>query len=150
MAFEVLYSLLYLYIYVYQHRGLIHIMIVHTYIYTYVPIQVFISSTLPSMAFFTKCGSAKNGLAMLIMSAAPLASTLSATAGMLIRLVVHRGMPISPFSFLVTQVNALKFNQNDKDKSRRLEPIPCPCMAWYVGGYYTSPRCIRMRSYDIV
>lgn len=75
----------------------------------YIPMQVLISSTLPSIAFLTKCGSAKNGLAMLIMSAAPLASTLSATAGMLIRFVVHRGIPISPLSFFVTQVNALKF-----------------------------------------
>jgi len=73
-----------------------------------VPMHVLISSLRFSIAFFTKKGSARNGLAMLTMSAAPLANTLSATAGILIRFVVQRGMFTSFFSFSVTQVNALK------------------------------------------
>ena len=68
--------------------------------------QVLIKSLRPCMAFRTKCGSAKKGLAILTISDSPAASIPSATSGMLMRFVVHRGMPTEPLSFLVTQVNA--------------------------------------------
>lgn len=42
--------------------------------------------------FLTKCGSARKGLAMLTMSAAPDAMMPSAVSGVLIRFVVHSGM----------------------------------------------------------
>lgn len=74
--------------------------------------QVLISSALFSMAFFTKYGSAKKGRAMLTMSAAPLAKTSSATAGMFKRLVVQRGIESSPLSFRVTHVKALQLRFN--------------------------------------
>ena len=66
-------------------------------------IQVLISSGRPSMDFSTNSGSAKKGRAMETMSALPSAKTCSATSGMLMRLVVTKGMLTSPIIFLVTQ-----------------------------------------------
>mmetsp|Transcript_13769 Transcript_13769/g.40763 ORF Transcript_13769/g.40763 Transcript_13769/m.40763 type:complete len:205 (-) Transcript_13769:834-1448(-) len=66
------------------------------------PMHVLMSSSRPVSALATKCGSARNGRAMLIMSAQPSSSTRSATAGSLMRFVVQSGMPTSPLSFLVT------------------------------------------------
>ena len=44
-----------------------------------------------SRAFFTRCGSAKNGRAMLTMSAAPAANAASQSSAVLNRLVVTSG-----------------------------------------------------------
>mmetsp|Transcript_5375 Transcript_5375/g.10237 ORF Transcript_5375/g.10237 Transcript_5375/m.10237 type:complete len:218 (-) Transcript_5375:738-1391(-) len=72
------------------------------------PMQVLISSVLPSSAFLTRFASARKGLAMDTMSASPLSSTCSATCGMLILFVAHRGMFTSFMSFLVTQLKAAR------------------------------------------
>ena len=67
--------------------------------------QVLMSSGRWSRAFLTRWGSAKNGRAMLIMSAQPSASASSHVAGSLKRLVVMRGTPTFPISFWVTNRN---------------------------------------------
>ncbi len=51
-------------------------------------------------------GSAKNGRAILIISANPSSISLSAVTGELIRLVVQRGIEMLPRIFFVTQENA--------------------------------------------
>ncbi|MNI64690.1 hypothetical protein D3C73_1201510 [compost metagenome] len=68
------------------------------------PIQVLISSARPSAAFCTKAASARNGRAIDTISAQPSASTCSATAGSLMRLVVISGMRTLPISLRVTQL----------------------------------------------
>ena len=65
-----------------------------------------ISSGLPSLALFTKCGSANKGLAIETISACPSASIFSPISGVLIRFVVTRGIFTSPIILLVTQLNA--------------------------------------------
>ena len=69
-------------------------------------IHVLMRSALSAAALFTKSGSAKNGRAIDTMSAWPEASTRSATSGVLIRLLVTKGMPTLPLSCSVTQVKA--------------------------------------------
>ncbi len=66
--------------------------------------QVLISSARPSTAFLTNSASARNGRAIDTMSASPRASTASATAGSLIRLVVTSGTRTLPLSRPVTHV----------------------------------------------
>ena len=68
--------------------------------------QVLISSARPELAFFTKSGSARNGLAIDTMSASPRARIASPVAGSLMRLVVTSGMLTTPFMRRVTQLNA--------------------------------------------
>ena len=58
--------------------------------------QVLISSSRPSLAFFAQNGSARKGLARLTISAQPSASTDSATSGILMRLLVTRGIRTLP------------------------------------------------------
>ena len=53
--------------------------------------HVLMSLGLDSLAFFTKYGSAKNGRAMLTMSAAPAAKAASQSSAVLNRLVVTSG-----------------------------------------------------------
>jgi hypothetical protein len=57
--------------------------------------QVLISSTRPSKALRANSGSASIGRPMEVMSAIPSSSTCSATAGMLMRLLVIRGIDSS-------------------------------------------------------
>ena len=73
--------------------------------------QVLMSAARPSRALATKCESASSGRAMLTMSAQPSASTCSATSGVLMRLLVISGMPMSAVRsssriFFVTQAKA--------------------------------------------
>ena len=70
------------------------------------PMQVLIASGRPSRALATKAGSARNGLAIETRSAAPRASSSSATSGVLIRLLVTSGIETAPLTFSVTQPNA--------------------------------------------
>ncbi len=70
--------------------------------------QVLISSARPLAALATKSGSASNGRAIDTRSASPAASTRSATAGSLIRLLVTSGTLTAPLSLRVTQVNAAR------------------------------------------
>ena len=55
------------------------------------PIQVLIRSGVPAAALLTNSGSAKNGRAIEMRSASPLAKTFSATSGVFIRLEVMTG-----------------------------------------------------------
>ncbi len=70
--------------------------------------QVLISSARPAAALLTKSASARNGRAIETMSPSPRASTASATAGSLIRLVAISGIPTSFFSRFVTHANAAR------------------------------------------
>ena len=70
--------------------------------------HVLISSARPAIALFTNSASARNGRAIDTMSASPRASTLSATAGSLMRLVVTSGTRTLPLRRRVTQVNAAR------------------------------------------
>ena len=66
------------------------------------PMHVLMSLGLDSRAFFTKCGSAKKGRAMLTMSAAPAAKAASQSSAVLNRLVVTNGTWTLPINFWVT------------------------------------------------
>ncbi len=70
--------------------------------------QVLISSARPSCALTTKSASARNGRAIDTMSPSPRASTSSATAGSLMRLVATSGIVTSPFRRLVTHAKAAR------------------------------------------
>ena len=72
------------------------------------PMHVLISSARSSAALLTKSASARNGRAIDTMSASPRASTASAVAGSLMRLVVMSGMFTAPFRRRVTHVNAAR------------------------------------------
>ena len=72
------------------------------------PIQVLIRSGVPAAALLTNSGSAKNGRAIEIRSASPLAKTLSATSGVLIRLEVITGTVKCLRMVWVTQVKAAR------------------------------------------
>ena len=66
------------------------------------------SSARPSLLFFTMSGSAKNGRAIEMRSALPLANIDSTVDGALILLVAHSGIEsiFSSRNFLVTKENA--------------------------------------------
>ncbi len=68
--------------------------------------QVFISSSFPSLDLFMIAGSAKKGRAIETISACLSAKTFSAISGWLILFVVIKGIDTSPIIFLVTQLNA--------------------------------------------
>ncbi len=70
--------------------------------------QVLISAARPSSALRTSSASARNGRAIETRSASPRASTASATAGSLIRLVATSGIRMAPRSRRVTQVKAAR------------------------------------------
>jgi len=70
--------------------------------------QVLISSLRPSRAFTGHCESANKGLAIETMSAWPLAKILSATSGILIRLVAISGSFTCGFNFAVTPAKAAR------------------------------------------
>jgi hypothetical protein len=72
------------------------------------PMQVLMSCERPCAALATNSGSARKGRAMLTMSAWPVASTSSATSGVLMRLVATSGMPTLPLSCCVTHANAAR------------------------------------------
>ena len=60
------------------------------------PMQVLIWSDRPAAALLTNSGSARNGRAILTMSAMPSCRICSATSGVLMRLVATSGMPTLP------------------------------------------------------
>ena len=70
--------------------------------------HVLISSARSCAALLTNSGSAKKGLAIETISASPLASTDSATSGVLIRLDVITGMLSDSLNLAVTQVKAAR------------------------------------------
>ena len=70
--------------------------------------QVLMAAARPLRAFSTHCGSASRGRAIETMSAAPAASTASATSGVLMRLVATSGRPTCGFSLAVTPAKAAR------------------------------------------